>query len=1388
MRKFSIFLSSPSDVRVEREEARRVIEQLGREFANQATIGSYFWESQPLEAAKAPQESLREAASCDIVVGVVWSRMGTPLTGDRYKRADGTRYESGTAYELETALEAGRARGTPRVLLYCNSRPVNYPAKTWEDAKQQHERLTAFLERQIRTDDGAWKGAYKGYASAQEFAQLLGEDLTELVTRALSVSETGGDEDPPWPDSPYRGLEAFDLQHEAIFFGRTGAITGILDQLNRQAADARPFVLVLGVSGSGKSSLLRAGVLPRLFRARAVGAIEVWRHAILRPRQAGADPLAALAQALIGPTALPCLAAGEVTAERLRNALDETVGALRESLLQAGQLERGKQAKTIDDYIDSLERDERTAEANEVRAKLSDLKAPKVGLVLVIDQMEELFDEQITREQRAAFMAVVNRLVRRGVHVLATLRSDFYARCHELPELDELKLGNGQYDLRWPDAAEVGQMIRLPARLAALRFEAHPKTGQLLDERLRDDAIASPQNLPLLQFVLDALYAQRTADRVLTHAAYDAMGGLEGAINRRARDTWDRLDPTARNTAGDVFAHLVQISPAAPSLGETSGERVQRRYARMATLASDPHRRAFIDAFIGARLFIATDQNGESCVTLAHETLITHFEPLRSWVQSHSEQLRARSRLAAAAALWNCAGRDPGDLYRGRALDEARALQRDGWLSLDDVETQFIAASAGARRGRRLSLGAAATGALVVLSITGWLGIRAYVARQTADAQQLVSDAEAARERRPQDSVRLARKATALRPAIGAPALRRNLAVDRQLRWAADPGQVRAVALGTRKPIIVVGTWNGAFVRDISLSDHPRALDPDDNVEAVSLTPDDAIVLTAGAKGVRLWRDGAEIADLPVEHRPVASAAFAPDGRHLAYIDGHRLRVWTSDGTWTSGSLTEQQLEEYGAGIQFAFTPDSRPKVTQSNDIAFSPDGRFALSGYEDGTATIWGEPDAPIRLKGHTGPITAVEYSARGRFVATASTDGTAIVWEASTGEPIARLAGHDSAVRGLAFSAEDHLLATGADDGVRLWASDDAGRPMRHDDAVNAAVFSDDGQYLLTASSDGAARAWNAVGELIATITPPPLASGPAALRYVAMDRQGRWLATGDDGSTVAIWDARSCAHIAEVSCAAGETLRFVTFAHDGALLIAASDGMLQRWRAADWAHEGPDVDLGALTTAAISPQDDALVAAGGSDGAVRLWSLGPTATSRSLAGANGRVNDLAFSDDGRLLIASAADGGAHIWDVASGRHAVTLRPARTQTPMRSARFRPGANAQVITADEEGRVRIWDSATGTEIGELPGHTGPVMQVAFRPDGLAVATASADGTARIHRWFDFVPVDELLRRSKESRAIPTPAAATMFACPRPPRSDPPAAWPKVALWSAPAQ
>jgi len=471
--------------------------------------------------------------------------------------------------------------------------------------------------------------------------------------------------------SPYRGLAVFDLEHAPVFFGRGRAIDDITEALQTQQAAGCAFVVVLGMSGSGKSSLLRAGVLPRLLRERSVPGADFWRWAILRPADSSGDLFDGLAAALLRPGALPELKADGTTAGELAR-------LLRDAPRAAAAIVKGGLSQV----------------AAERRHEAALAAQPDGRLALVIDQMEELFTfESIEPRQRQAFVSALAALAGSGrAAVLGALRSDYFPRCEELPELMALKEGAGQYHLLPPTPSEMTQMIRQPARAAGLRFEEEETQGAL-DEVLREAASGQQGSLPLLEFALEELYQRRTPEGQLTFSAYRSMGGLEGALSRRAEAVFSELSTDTRATLPEVLSALVRVE---------SNREVSRRYAALEGFDS-PESRALIEAFIGARLFVAdrTDQ-GVAVVSIAHDALLRSWRRLDEWLESNRELLRIRERITAATTLWAESGK-PRDLLlaEGKPLEEAWPLLQIRGLDLSRDEQELIRTSEARARGRR---------------------------------------------------------------------------------------------------------------------------------------------------------------------------------------------------------------------------------------------------------------------------------------------------------------------------------------------------------------------------------------------------------------------------------------------------------------------------------------------------------------------------------------------------------------------------------------------------------------------------------------------------------------------------------------------------------------
>jgi len=698
-----IFISSPGDVFEERTLAQRVIERVQAEFAGRAVLEPIFWEHEPLLATDTFQTQITRPAEADVMVAILWSRLGTRLPKD-FTRKDGSRYESGTEFEFEDAVEGFRANGKPQLLVYRKMAKASVQLddeKALMDRIGQKRKLDAFIATWFHhTEDGSLKAAFHPFESPSEFEQVLERHLRKMVMRALP--EAGRNEDAAtavWKKgSPFRGLQAFDYEHAPIFFGRTKAIGDVLELLRRQAAEGRAFVLVLGMSGGGKSSLARAGVLPMLTQPGVIEGVGHWRRAVFRPSDVRGDLFVGLATAMLREHGLRLDdTSPEELAEVLKTSPTAAVALIKSALSR-----------------DAAEQASRTA----------DQKPPETRLALVVDQMEEIFTQDwVTAGDREKFIDAIDVLARCGrVWVVATFRADMYPRCASLPRLVALKEGAGQYDLMPPTATEIGQMVRLPTRAAGLRFEEDFATNERLDDMLRDAAAARPELLPLLQFTLEELYQRRRDDGTLTLEAYRELGGVEGSLARRAEKVFEQLPREVQPALPKVLDALIHIR-------REGQEAIGRRRARQADFDT-PGTRDLINAFIDARLFVTElDDDGQASVMVTHEALLWHWPRVKEWIEQNRENLRVHSRINAAADRWIKDNRNPDLLLpRGKPLEEGKGLL-DSQSTLTSVESAFIQASlAGARKRQYIKQG--------IVTALGFLAVIATVAALFASQQR----------------------------------------------------------------------------------------------------------------------------------------------------------------------------------------------------------------------------------------------------------------------------------------------------------------------------------------------------------------------------------------------------------------------------------------------------------------------------------------------------------------------------------------------------------------------------------------------------------------------------------------------------------------------------
>jgi formylglycine-generating enzyme required for sulfatase activity len=677
-----IFIASPGDVGYERDLAREVIEQMRgeRAFRGRVNLQSIAWD-QPgmdvaMQATLTPQEAIKQGlptpSQCNIVVVILWSRIGTRLPDD-FLKPDGSRYLSGTEWEYLDAVDGCRKTGAPSVWLYRRDQVPNpdFEDPDYEEKKTQWGQVKVFFSSLVNDDDSI-KGGVNSYQAPDDFRRLFEQHLRDQLTGLLVTAgnhegraEPTTDEAPPqppqWTDDPYPGLDAFVAEQAPIFFGR-GRET---DQLLQLLSDPKVrFIAVVGASGSGKSSLVAAGLMPRL-QAGALPHSDQWIPLYFKPGERGNDPFLALAYPLKA-----ALGATGVREQDLANELSGDAEAL---------------AKRINELLD---------------------KHPDGSeLLLVIDQFEEFFT-LVEPDLCQRFLDQLAGLVKLpGVRVVVTLRADFYPRAMEVPALTELLRGQGTFPLSTPGVGALHEMITRPALAAGLELEDG------LTEHILDETGTEAGALSLMAFALYRLYEQDKNTGCLSLNEYHAIGGVAGAIRQRAEDALKRVgsDAESDKALDYIFEKLIEVD---------KHEVATRSRATRTEIGSGQRENRLVDALIEARLLVSDNGDAESgTVEVAHEAVLTKWPRLQKWIEAHASELRAKRDLDRAAKEWREAGKPKWNgLPSGSIVKRYRKAPSPTALA-----SEYLDACA---RLQRVRLSLVSMVAMVLLAVTafgGWM-------------------------------------------------------------------------------------------------------------------------------------------------------------------------------------------------------------------------------------------------------------------------------------------------------------------------------------------------------------------------------------------------------------------------------------------------------------------------------------------------------------------------------------------------------------------------------------------------------------------------------------------------------------------------------------------
>jgi WD40 repeat protein/transcriptional regulator with XRE-family HTH domain len=1212
------------------------------------------------------------------------------------------------------------------------------------------------------------------------FVAALGiKNEPELVTRLLELAGNVRREDVPAHGlCPYKGLNYFDEADADLFVGREALTAKLAEQVlsftNSREGEKERFFAIVGASGSGKSSLVRAGLVPAL---RWNKPSANWPIHVLTPTT---HPLESLAMSLTQDKA---------------------------SLTDTTRL------------IDDLARDRRSLDLF-IKRELK--RTGNAYLLLVIDQFEELFTLCRSEDERCSFLdnllTAASGVDGRVIIVIA-LRADFYAHCAGYLQLREALARCQEYIGALSDM-ELRRAIEEPARLGRWEFELG------LVDLILYDVGHEPGALPLLSHALLETW-QRRHGRTMTLSGYTSSGGVRGAIAETAETVFvDQFTCEQQAIARRIFLRLTE-------LGDETATGDTRRQAKFNELILNPEEavatQVVLKALADARLITTSEDSAQ----VAHEALIREWPTLRGWLEDNREGLHLHRHLTEAAQEWLACEREPDMLYRG-----ARLAQTREWAALheEDINTQereFLAASVAfaekeatereAQRQRELEaaqkladverqraaseqrraeeqtraashlrrravyLALALSASILLLLVAVWLGqlanrnaVTAQAQTRLASSRELASAAVSNLQIDQERSVLLALQAISTADTLEARnSIRRALPELHILRTipahlqspgvAYSPDGKRLASIGIEGMVKIWDVASGQALLELPADpvefglgiafspDGKRVAVPwisqlvvwdaesgqrditfpgdltGGTVNRASFSPDSQRVAVANLDGLpRVWDldSGIQVFALSGHEQLCDAIAFSPDGKQIATGDqGGTIKIWDA--------ANGQELLSFGSGGVI-------------HNLAYSPDGAQLAAANEDGTLIIWDPTTGQEALSlPRMSGLYSVAFMPDGKRLVTAHQDGTTKMWNAVSGQLLLTLAGHVSTVVDVACSPDGKQIATAGFDGtIRQWDTS-PGREVltlaAHTDQAYEVRYSPDGSQLATVGMDGYARIWEArTGQLALELAPgSPLTS-------LAYSPDGKLLAAGGVDGMVYAWDLDTGKLILQ-DAGHHAMVPGVAFSPDGTRLVSGSwDATAIVWEVSTGrkiaSFGGHTIGFG--VGIAFSP-DGKTVYSSGADSYGRQWEAD---TGQQVAEyyADGReIYGLAVSPDGRLLALGLHDGDIDIWDTIQNIKIYTLT-GHAGINSRLAFSQDGT--RLASANFDGLAKVWDVQNGQELFTLYGNPSNLFGVAFSPDGSRLATAGGDGTLRIFT----MDMNELvaLARSRLTRSL----------------------------------
>jgi WD40 repeat protein len=1162
---------------------------------------------------------------------------------------------------------------------------------------------------------------------------------------------------------PYRGLSNFEPGDAKYFFGRESFVEELV-----QAMQTRNFIPLLGASGSGKSSVVFAGLVPKLQQTGH------WQFTYFRP---DADPFYALAEALV---------------PLYRSELDST-----DNITQAGKLSEDLKngTTTLARVFSSIQR-----------------KHPNQRVLLIADQFEQLYTLCTDETTRHNFLDKLLTDIFSPTDktpfapvLVATMRADFFSTAISYSPFADV-LQNANLILKPMDQSKLTNIIEKPAQMLGVTFEAG------LVKRILDDVDKEPGILPLLEFALTELWTRRSGKQ-LTHAAYGEIGEVQGALDLRANQEYAKFSEVDRDRVRRIFIQLVR-----------PGEGVEdtRRIATKGELGEDSW--SLVEKLATARLVVTSHNAGQETVEVVHEALIRNWGELRGWMEIDRVFRAWQERLRGSVQQWQETDQDEGSLLHGLALEEAEKQLRQRPEELV-AESDFIKMSIQNRdriqdveeMHRKLEIRIAqkiTVGSLVAVVVISGLGWRAW--QQTQESELRLADAlghyalSLVKEGKDLDAFISAIRAgkilqnqqtsnesgpNALQEALNYRSERNRLedhqksvmsvsfshdhkilatgSKDKTIKlWDVKTGkiirtleghtnEVRSVSFSHNDEILATGSadkmiklWN---IKTGELIDTLQR--HQDTVHSVSFSPKSNILATGSAdKTIKLWniktRGSSLINTLRGHQKTVYSVSFSPDGETLATGSADTMiKLWNvlQSGKFISNFIDPNAKKSTTKSASQSIPSTSSDRKNEVYSVSFSPDGKTLATGSSDQTIKLWDVQKGKVlhTLEGHEGKVMSVSFSSDSKILATGSFDKKIKLWDVHNGNLIQTLSGHKNQVYSVNFSPDRNskTLATGSfDNTIKLWSLDERRENNTlegHESEIYSVSFSPDrnSKTLATGSGDDTIKLWDVDNKKeIYTFS-----KDKKSFMSVSFNSDGKILAAGSADNTTTLWNTKTGVLIRTLK-GHNNKVRSVRFSPDGETLATGSeDKTTKLWNVKTGVlirtlegHKEP------VTSVSFRPNSETL-ATGSEDNTTKLWNVKTGELIRILEGHKKKVRSVSFSPDGETLATGSEDTTIKLWNVKTGKLIDTLN--KNNSVVYSISFSSDRKT-LATGNANHTIKLWDLNTRKNIRTIQGHQDAVYGVSFSPDGKTLATGSSDRTIKLWNRETGWDLDALMGRS----------------------------------------